>query len=239
MKFDYLTLPKNLKNASKIDVIKRYLMDNFVIWDSVILKTNFEIKNLETVIDEKDSNELLWIKLWLKTIDISATNLHLNYAKYCATLISEKIDDNNKNDFLEDIFSIINNIYILTSFSLFYTSQIMFNFVTRNSLGKKANLVYKNRDKLIKILKENIPENYFSDTKIKNLHRKELFEYIKNIDYYYIIYDNILTLFINDIKVNTDCFMVVLNSLLKNNVSNKEKENISKALLNEINTFLN
>lgn len=238
MKFDYLTLPKDLKNASKIDVLKRYLMDNFVIWDSIVLKTNFEIKSLELIINEEDSNELFWIKLWLKTINVSSTNLSLNYIKYCSTLIFEKIDDKNKNEFLEDIFTLINNIYMLTSFSLFYTSQIMFNFVTKNSLGKKANLIYKNKEKIMKCLKENIPETYFSDTKIKNLHRKELFEYIKNINYYYIIYDNILTLFINNVKVDTNSMNVILNSLLKNNVTLKEKEQINKVLLNEINSCL-
>lgn len=230
--------PAKYKKLSKEELFIEFLNKNIFLWKTPALYSKKIFEILKDEVLETDENNITWWKLWFRTTIIIAESYHLYYVQYTAEKILEAIEKYNDEELARIILDFNEAMILRSQFSMFITIEESLRLYRDHTVPEGILRLYKNRNKITKIINDNIPITAIDKSILKVIIGEETLSKIKDLDYSSIIREFLFREAVEEGVLKEEHFKVVIKSFL-NNKFNKQNPNIIDKMWDEVNTIYN
>ena len=230
--------PAKYKKLSKEELFIEFLNKNIFLWKTPALYSKKIFEILKDEVLETDENNITWWKLWFRTTIIIAESYHLYYVQYTAEKILEAIEKYNDEELARIILDFNEAMILRSQFSMFITIEESLRLYRDHTVPEGILRLYKNRNKITKIINDNIPITAIDKSILKVIIGEETLSKIKDLDYSSIIREFLFREAVEEGVLKEEHFKVVIKSFL-NNKFNKQNPNIIDKMWDEVNAIYN
>lgn len=214
--------PAKYNNISKEKLFNEFINLNMFVWRTPALYSKKIFEALKPSVCSEDSNQITWWKLWYKTLILVSEIYNLTYLESTASKIYETLPNHSNEDLAKLLLEL--NLILITrvEFSLFGTIEGSIRAYGNKTVPQGLMKVYKNREKISQIIKNNIPASALDKTILKTVLGTEFLKTIEELDYPKLIREFLFREAYEEGDLKKEHFLTVMNSFV---ISKYKKEN--------------
>ena len=222
IRYEEFRFPKEYENIPKNKLFNEFINFNNAFIDNIVIGTIKIIPLLKQVIDESDSNELTWWKLYLKVELIMAETSESCYLAYTINKILENINIYEIDELPKLIINFNSCLSAGKNLSVFTSKELNLCVFREKETPDYLLKMYNHRDYIKEVLNQNIPKSAFNLNNLKIMVGSYFIENFSELDFINLMKDSlykeafVMNKFDKD-NIKSVCKHLLKESFLKKN----------------------